>query len=97
MRIPESEKKAMLLGIGLDNDDGHIRATRGENFRIVGGSADTHEAMQEKCIKFNEKLKDKGKHLEQLQNQEFLDIAAECEMNVVVSKKPRPSENESNN
>ncbi len=97
MRIPETEKKAMLLGIGLDNDDGHIRATRGENFRIVGGSADTHEAMQEKCIKFNEKLKGKGKHLEQLQGQEFLDIAAECEMNVVVPKTPRPSEHENNN
>ncbi len=97
MRVPETEKKAMLLGIGLDNDDGHIRATRGENFRIVGGNADTHEAMQEKCIKFNEKLKGKGKHLEQLQGQEFLDIAAECEMNVVVPKDQRPSEHENNN
>ena len=93
VRVPETEKKAILLGIGLDNDDGHIRATRGENFRIIGGSADTHEAMQEKCVKFNEKLKVRGKQLEQLRSREFLDIAAECEMNVAVPRDPRPSEN----
>ncbi len=97
MRVPKSEKKAMLLGIGLDNDDGHIRATRGENFHIVGGSADTHEAMQEKCVKFNEKLKGRGKQLEQLQSREFLDIAAECEMNVVTPKPAGPPEHEANN
>ncbi len=84
MKIPKPTNKAMLLGIGLDNDDGHIRATRGENFRIIGGSQDTHEAMQEKCVKFNEKLKDSGKQLEQLKGRELLDLAAECEMNVLV-------------
>ena len=83
VRTSEPEKKAMLLGVGLDNDDGHIRATRGENFHIIGGSADTHEAMQEKCIKFNEKLKGRGKQLEQLHRLELLDIASECEMNIV--------------
>lgn len=83
MKTPKPEKKAMLLGVGLDNDDGHFRATRGDNFHIVGGSADTHEVMQEKCIKFNEKLKGRGKQLEQLHHQEFLDIASECEMNVI--------------
>ena len=97
VRVPETEKKAMLLGVGLDNDDGHIRATSGENFRIIGGSADTHEAMQEKCVKFNEKLKVRGKQLEQLRSREFLDIAAECEMNVVEPKPAHPPEHEANN
>ena len=84
MRAPNSCKKAILLGVGLDGHDGHIRATRGEHFRIVGGSYETHQLMQEKCVKFGEKLKDRGKHLEQLGQAEFLDIAAECKMNVVV-------------
>jgi len=84
VRAANSRKKAILLGIGLDGTDGHIRATRGEHFRIVGGSHETHELMQEKCVKFGEKLKDRGKHLEQLGEEELLDMAAECKMNVVV-------------
>lgn len=97
MKAPKPEKKVMLLGIGLDNDDGHVRATRGENFHIVGGSADTHEVMQEKCIKFNEKLKGRGKQLEQLHHREFLDIASECEMHVVRLENSSPPKHEADN
>ena len=75
-------RKAGLLGVGLDNDDGHVRVTRGDNFHLVGGSQDTHEAMQEKCIKLNEKLDERGKRLEDLERGEFLDLAAECDMKV---------------
>ena len=70
--------------------DGHIRATRGENFRLVGGSHETHQSMQEKCIKFNEKLKARGQRLEELRRHEFFELAAECEMNVV--KPPKEGE-----
>lgn len=75
--------KAGLLGLGLDNEDGHVRLTRGENFHLLGGSEATHESMQEKCIKFNEKLQGRGKTLEELERKEFLDLAADCEMNVL--------------
>ena len=30
-------KSAHLLGVGLDNEDGHKRLTRAEQFTIVGG------------------------------------------------------------
>jgi len=87
VREPSKDK---LLGIGLDNDDEQVRITRGKNFHLVGGSQDTHESMQEKCIKFNEKLDAQGKSLSDLERQEFLDIAAECQMNIVTSR-PRSS------
>lgn len=74
-------RKASLLGIGLDNDDGQVRLTSGRNFKLVGGSQETHEQMQEKCIKFNEKLDSRGKELGELQREEFLDLADECGMN----------------
>jgi hypothetical protein len=77
-------RKAKLLGVGLDNDDGHVRVTRGKNFELRGGSQETHESMQEKCVRFNEKLDARGKELGDLEGREFLDMAAECEMNVVV-------------
>ena len=31
------KKSAAMLGVGLDNDDGHTRMTRGQNFLLVGG------------------------------------------------------------
>lgn len=79
-------RKAFLLGLGLDKDDEVVRITRGENFRLIGGSQPTHEEMQAKCIEFNEKLKARGKQLEQLGKSEFLEIAADCEMNVVIRR-----------
>jgi len=76
--------KKRILGIGLDGDEPVVRVTRGKNFHLVGGSQDTHESMQEKCIKFNEKLSRSGKELGDLDRQEFLELAADCQMNVVV-------------
>jgi hypothetical protein len=70
------KRKAVLLGVGLDSD-GHKRVTKGPNFALVGGSKDTHEQMTEKAIKINEKLKARGKQLEQVSREEFDDIAHE--------------------
>jgi len=74
-RATKKKDKAWLLGLGLDNGDGHLRITRGENFHLVGGSEDTHGVMQEKAVKFNEKLKARGRRLEEVSREEFRDIA----------------------
>ena len=71
----KDKRKAWLLGVGLDNEDGHLRVTRGENFHLVGGSEDTHSTMQEKAVKFNEKLRERGQRLEEVTKDEFRDIA----------------------
>jgi hypothetical protein len=68
-------KKGLLLGVGLDGKDGHVRLTTGRNFRLIGGSQETHEQMQEKAVKFNEELDRRGKQLEDLSRPELLDIA----------------------
>jgi len=75
MEPAEESKKAFLLGLGLDAKDGHLRLTRGENFHLVGGSEETHETMQEKALKFNEKLQERGRRLEDISREEFRDIA----------------------
>jgi hypothetical protein len=75
MEPQESENKAWLLGMGLDGKDDHVRITRGDNFHLVGGSEDTHGVMQEKAVKFNEKLKERGRRLEEISRDEFRDIA----------------------
>ena len=72
----KSRRKTVLLGVGLDSD-GKKRITTGPNFALVGGSQETHEVMTEKVIKINEKLKSKGKQLEEVSREEFDDIAHE--------------------
>lgn len=67
--------KKVLLGLGFDCEDGHVRITRGKNFRLYGGSKKTHGVMQEKAIKFNEHLEKRRKNLEALSKKEFQDIA----------------------
>jgi hypothetical protein len=73
--------KKLLLGLGLDCKDGHVRVTKGKNFALFGGSEETHEIMQEKAIKFNEQLNKRRKSLESLSEKEFGDIAKDVGLN----------------
>ena len=82
------QRKAVLLGVGLDSD-GHKRLTTGPNFALVGGSAETHETMTEKAIKINEKLAASGKALEEVSREEFDDIAASVGLQPHHPKPPR--------
>lgn len=66
--------QAGLLGVGLDNADGHKRITTGEKFVLVGGSAETHERMAETTIKTFEELKRRDKHLETIDRRELAEI-----------------------
>ena len=67
--------KKIILGLGFDSKEGHLRITKGDNFRIFGGSENTHEIMQEKAIKFNEQLDKRHKSLEDINEKEFRDIS----------------------
>ncbi len=71
------KQKKALLGLGLDNDDGHSRYTKGPNFHLLGGSEETHERMQETAMKFNEKLKEREKTIDDISKREFFDIIDE--------------------
>ena len=67
--------RKIILGLGFDSKDGHLRITKGDNFRLFGGSEDTHEMMQEKAIKFNEQLDKRHKNLEDISQKEFREIS----------------------
>lgn len=69
-----ARRAAGLLGVGLDNDDGHKRITRGEKFVLVGGSAETHERMTETTIKTFEELNRRSKSLESVHPKELAEI-----------------------
>jgi hypothetical protein len=80
-----AQRKALMIGIGLDSD-GRKRLTTGENFALVGGAQETHERMTEAAIKINEKLKSKGKQLDDVSHEEFDEMAHEAGLKRV---KPR--------
>ena len=87
--VPQKKKrKAVLLGVGLDSD-GHKRLTTGPNFALVGGTQETHDEMTEKAIKINEKLKARGKQLEEVSHEEFDDIAHEVGLKKVEPRSPK--------
>jgi polygalacturonase len=67
-------KVALMVGLGLDNQDGHTRVTTGKNFRLVGGSKDTHEVMQETAVKVNEELDRRHVRLEDVSPEQFAEI-----------------------
>jgi hypothetical protein len=68
-----------FLGVGLDNTDGHKRLTRSEHFVLVGGSAQTHEKMQDTAIKFTEALENKGKQLNEATMIEIIELFNEVQ------------------
>ena len=78
MKANTPPKSAAILGLAFDNDDGHTRLTRGQNFVLVGGSQDSHAIMQETAIKVNESLERRGKRLEDVSLPELRDIFHEA-------------------
>jgi len=71
----QAKKRALLLGLGFDHEQGEKRITRGKNFILAGGSKRTHEFMQDKAVRFNEELDRRRKKLEDIGPEEFRDIA----------------------
>jgi hypothetical protein len=70
-------KKASLVGLAFDAQDGQTRLTRGKNFVLCGGSEESHAVMQETAIKVNERLDRQGRRLEDVTIHELRDIICE--------------------
>jgi hypothetical protein len=73
---PSEPEVVGFLGVGLDNEDGHKRVTRSDNFVLVGGSEETHERMQDTAIRFDDELKQRGKSLRETSAKEVLELLA---------------------
>ena len=71
------EHIAQILGFGLDSNNGHIRLTEGEDFKLMQGSEKTHEEMREILEKLQLEAHKKGKELHDLTREEFMEIARE--------------------
>ena len=75
--MPKKTKKSKvvgLLGVGLDQTDGHKRITTADDIVLVGGSEETHERMQDVAIHFAESLQNRGKRLCDASPEEVVDL-----------------------
>ena len=75
MRANNRHRKAALLGLGFDAEDGHTRITKGDNFLLCGGSQETHAVMQETAVKINQHLDRRGQRLEDVSLRDLRGIA----------------------
>ena len=74
MRDEEGERLVHLIGLGLDNNDGHTRLTRADQFTVAGGSEETHERMTETLMKTCENLERRGKSLNDADVREIAEL-----------------------
>lgn len=75
-RRPPRETLRFLLGVGFDSD-GHVRATRGDDFVLVGGSEETHGRMQDHVERFRATLEKMGTDLQSASSDEMREAAHE--------------------
>jgi hypothetical protein len=68
------ERIVHILGIGLDNRDGHTRLTRAEQFTVAGGSEETHERLTETLVKTCENLERRGRSLSDADTREIAEL-----------------------
>ena len=75
MSIEKDKRQVVgLVGLGLDNKDGHHRLTRADDILLFGGSQETHEAMQDVAMRFEEYLRKRGKRLRDTSVDELTDL-----------------------
>ena len=63
-----------LLGVGFDAEDGHIRITKGENYDVLMGSAESHEYIEELIRKIEDELRLRELSLDNLTPEEFAEF-----------------------
>lgn len=66
-----------LLGVGFDSEDGQIRITRAEEYQVLMGSGETHEALQKICRRIDEAIKASGRNLSDYSPDEFMELVQE--------------------
>lgn len=73
---PKSSNESIVgfLGVGFDQKDETKRVTESEHFLLVGGSVETHERMQDVVMRFDERLKARGKRLQDTSPIEAMDL-----------------------
>ncbi len=66
-----------LLGVGFDGEAGHIRITQADEYHVLMGSGETHEALQKICRRIDEAVSASGRRLSDYSPEEFMELVQE--------------------
>jgi hypothetical protein len=72
--MDNGKKIVRLLGVGFDDEDGHIRITKSENYDVFMGSGESHEYIQQLIEKIEKGMEAKGLRLNDLDPDEFTEL-----------------------
>lgn len=77
MRETGQSRVVGLLGVGFDSKDGQIRITQADQYHVLMGSGETHEALQKICRQIEESIKSSGRSLSDYSPEEFMELVQE--------------------
>lgn len=63
--------RVKVIGLGLDDAEGHIRYTRGDAFELIGGSEKAHSEMQKRALRIKAEIERLGITLERMSYEEY--------------------------
>ena len=63
-----------LLGVGFDHQDGQIRITQANDYKVIMGSIDSHRALQKMCFKIEKAVTASGRALSDYTPEEFMEL-----------------------
>lgn len=63
-----------MLGVGFDSEGGQIRITQADEYRVLMGSGETHEALQKICLRIDKAVKATGRELSDYSPEEFMEL-----------------------
>jgi hypothetical protein len=66
--------RALLVGYGLDDDDGHLRVTRTDCARLLGGSEATHAEMRSRADRILTELGRQGYSLDSITREQLAEV-----------------------
>ena len=76
--------KIKIVGFADDQTDQHTRISRGNDFTLYNGSADTHDKMQNKADAFMACLASRGLSPDNISRQECIEVLEEIGMTMEV-------------
>lgn len=77
MRNAKQSRIIGLLGVGFDHEDGQIRITQAENYKIMMGSDESHQALQKLCSQIDHRIEESGRDLSDYSPDEFMKLMQE--------------------
>lgn len=77
MRNAGKSRVMGLLGVGFDCEDEHTRITQAENYQVLMGSGESHQALQKLCRTIDERIQQSGRVLSDYTPEEFMKLMQE--------------------